>query len=301
MESVLTACRAAGCLVQTDAVLAGFTTFRIGGPADCLVTAGTAQQIGQVLSLCRDTALPCTVIGGGSNLLISDDGLRGVTLRVGLTDTAPAPQRQGDQLIVPAGLPLKQLCRLARDGCLAGLEFAYGIPGTVGGAVYMNAGAYGGETAEALAWAEVVTPAGETVRLNTEALNMSYRHSALMDTGGVVTRAAFRLVPGDSAVIGRRMDEFLARRREKQPLDYPSAGSYFKRPPGYYAGTLIESCGLKGFAVGGAQVSEKHAGFVVNRGGATCADVCRLERVVVERVWSMYGVQLEREVRRLGA
>lgn len=197
-------------------------------------------------------------------------------------------------------MSLKRLCQYARDKALTGLEFAFGIPGAVGGAVYMNAGAYGGQMDQVLVSATGLSRTGKRHTFAADRLNLGYRHSVFMDEGDMVVSATLRLTPGDPAEIAARMEELLRRRRDKQPLEYPSAGSFFKRPPGHFAGALIEGCGLKGFAVGGAQVSEKHAGFVVNRGGATAQDVLRLCEAVQERVFREQGVQLEPEVRFIG-
>lgn len=285
-------------MVVQQASMADYTTFHIGGDADWFITAPGEEAAARVLRACRETDTPLLFLGNGSNLLVADAGIRGVVLR--LAPDAGAPRREGDTVICPAGMPLKQLCRYARDEGLAGLEFAYGIPGTVGGAVYMNAGAYGGQIADVLTVARVLTDDGTVREVPAAQLALGYRHSALMESGGIVTQAAFTLCPDDREAIAARMEEFMRRRREKQPLEYPSAGSFFKRPPGQFAGTLIEGCGLKGLTVGGAQVSEKHAGFLINRGGATCADVLALARRVQETVYVQRGVRLEREVRTAG-
>ena len=200
----------------------------------------------------------------------------------------------------PAGVPLLRLCRVACEHGLSGLEFAYGIPGSVGGAVYMNAGAYGGEMKDVLTEVSLLPPDGSAVTRAADTLSLSYRHSALMEEGGVVLSATVTLTPDDPAAIAARMDECMEKRRSKQPLEYPSAGSFFKRPPGQFAGALIEQCGLKGFRVGDAQVSEKHAGFVVNRGHATCEQVKALAREVRRRVREQTGFDLVPEVRLLG-
>ena len=215
---------------------------------------------------------------------MGDKGLRGAVIRLDGRQAAPTLQPDGRTVQCSAGVSLKRLCQYARDKALTGLEFAFGIPGAVGGAVYMNAGAYGGQMDQVLVSATGLSRTGKRHTFAADRLNLGYRHSVFMDEGDMVAR----------------MEELLRRRREKQPLEYPSAGSFFKRPPGHFAGALIEGCGLKGFAVGGAQVSEKHAGFVINRGGATAQDVLRLCDAVQERVFREQGVQLEPEVRFIG-
>ncbi len=287
-----------GCQTVEGARLSAYTTFRIGGPGPLLITPPPAA-LPALLDACKEEGRPTLLLGNGSNLLVSDDGLDGVAIRL---DAAEQPVLRGTtEIVCPAGLALKSLCRFARDRGLAGLEFAFGIPGTVGGGVFMNAGAYGGELRDVVRTVTVLTAAGAVEEWPAERMAFAYRHSALMEEGGVVLRAVFSLRPDDPAAITARMEEFLRRRREKQPLEYPSAGSFFKRPPGGYAGALIEQCGLKGFRVGDAQVSEKHAGFVVNRGQATCREVRALAAEVRRRVLDQTGVALEPEVRLLGA
>lgn len=292
-------CRALNCTAEERAPMARYTSFKIGGPADLLVTAPDAAAASGVLDVCRRQGIPVLFLGNGTNMLVSDDGVRGVVLRLS-GESAELIRRQEETLVCPAGAPLKQFCRSAREQGLAGLEFAYGIPGTVGGAVFMNAGAYGGQMEDVLLWAEALYPDGTVRKIHKDDMALGYRHSLFMEEKAVVVSAAVRLTPDNPDAVGARMEEFLRRRREKQPLEYPSAGSFFKRPEGYFAGALIESSGLKGFAVGGAQVSEKHAGFVINRGGATCAQVRELARQVQERVYRDHGVLLEPEVRFIG-
>lgn len=295
--------RRSGCSTEKQIPMAAYTSFRIGGPADLLVTAEDESAAARAAVACRSSGIPLLILGNGSNLLVDDAGIRGVVLR--LSDHAQpeciGTAVDGKTLVrCPAGLPLKQLCRFARDNGLAGLEFAYGIPGTVGGAAYMNAGAYGGEMKDVLAEVRTIASDGDFLTHPADTLSLSYRHSALMENEEIVTSVLVSLMPDDPAAIGARMEDYMNRRREKQPLEYPSAGSFFKRPPGMFAGTLIEGCGLKGFTVGGAQISKKHAGFVVNRGGATCADIKELARQVRERVYAAHGVWLEPEVRFVG-
>ena len=287
-------CRSLGCEVQLDAVMADYTSFRIGGKADVLATAKNADEVAKIRAYCTQHAIPVLFLGNGSNLLVGDGGVRGVVLR--LDGDIGQPELQGDTVLCSAGIPLKALCRFVRDCGLSGMEALYGIPGTVGGAVYMNAGAYGGQIADVLAWAEAVCPDGHIVRVDVEEMNLGYRHSVFMESGAIVTRTAFRLKADAIDSIAERMNDYMKRRRDKQPLEYPSAGSFFKRPPGQFAGALIESCQLKGFSIGGAQVSEKHAGFIINRGGATGRDVVELSKAVRQRVLDAYGVTLEPEV-----
>ena len=289
---------ALGCRVTANAPMAQATTFRIGGPADLLIDLPTAAAA-PILALCKREAIPYLFIGNGSNLLVGDKGIRGAVLRL-LDDGADPVLLDGNRLYAPAGMQLKRLCMFAREQSLTGLEFAFGIPGTVGGAVYMNAGAYGGEMVDVVESADCVSADGETYTLSAEELGLGYRHSALMENGGIVLGVTLRLTPGDYDTIAATMKDLMGRRREKQPLEYPSAGSFFKRPEGYFAGKLIQDAGLKGFSVGDAQVSEKHAGFVVNRGNATAADMVELCRQVQAKIMETDGVLLEPEVRFIG-
>ncbi len=290
------AAQANGCDVVWDFPLAAHTSFRIGGAAALAVTVRESTAVPTLLALCREEGIAWMPLGNGSNLLVSDRGFDGVVflLPVG------SPTVSGDMVVCPAGTPLKELCRAARNAGLSGLEFGYGIPGTVGGGLFMNAGAYDGQLSDVVVSAEVADATGVRT-VSAEEMQLGYRHSAFMDTRDtLILSVTMQLKADDPAVIGARMDEFMRRRREKQPLEFPSAGSYFKRPTGHFAGALIEQCGCKGLRVGGAEVSEKHAGFVVNRGGATCADVLALEREVRRRVQERFGVQLEREVQFIG-
>ena len=288
-----------GCTVTEQASMADATTFRIGGPADLLIDLPSAEAVGQILAACHKENIPTLFIGNGSNLLVGDKGIRGAVLR--LADDGSDPVMLDDtRLFAPGGMPLKRLCIFAREQSLTGLEFAFGIPGTVGGGVYMNAGAYGGEMADVVESARCVTPTGDLVTLTAAELELGYRHSALMDKGYIVTGVTLKLAAGHKEEIAETMKDLMARRREKQPLEYPSAGSFFKRPTGYFAGALVEQTGLKGFRVGDAQVSEKHAGFVVNRGHATAAEMVALCRQVQEKVYKAHGVKLEPEVRFIG-
>ncbi len=293
---------ALGCTITENAPMAAHTTFKIGGPADLLIDLPDGTAAAEILRLCKQENIPYLFIGNGSNLLVGDKGIRGAVLRLAERDATPVLQPElGEGVIyAPAGMSLQRLCLFARDHGLSGLEFAFGIPGTVGGAVYMNAGAYGGCMADVVMLAHCITPNGETGFLPAEELDMGYRHSALMEKDLIVTGATLQLKPGDKNTIWSEMKDLLGRRREKQPLEYPSAGSFFKRPEGYFAGALIEQAGLKGFSVGDAQVSEKHAGFVINRGAATAADMLELCRQVQTKIMEKDGVLLEPEVRFIG-
>ena len=275
----------------TDAPMRDYTTFRAGGPADLLISPKSAEQIRAVLQMCRQLEVPVTLLGNGRNVLVRDGGIRGAVLRLG--SEFSQIQIEGSMVIAQAGAKLAAVVSAALNAGLVGMEFAGGIPGSVGGGIYMNAGAYGGELSQVLHSALVLTADLEMVQMPNEALSLSYRHSALILEG------RFCLEAGDTAAAREYLRELAARRREKQPLDLPSAGSTFKRPAGYYAGALIEAAGLKGFSIGGAQVSEKHAGFVVNRGGSA-ADILALIRHVQERVSAQSGIWLEPEVLILG-
>jgi len=284
--------------IYREEPLSRHTTFRVGGPAEYLVTP-EISQIPQVVELSRRCELPLTVIGNGSNLLIADQGLRGVVMEIG---KAAAGIRiiDGEDLVVSAGTLLSETAAFAAREGLAGMEFAAGIPGSLGGAVVMNAGAYGGEMKDILSGVRVLTQDGEIRVRPADELELSYRHSRMMDEQEIVLEARLNLTQDSTAVIRARMDELKKKRVEKQPLEYPSAGSTFKRPEGYFAGKLIEDAGLRGFRVGDAQVSEKHCGFVINRGAATAAQILELMHEVQRRVMEHSGVELEPEVRLLG-
>lgn len=284
--------------IKKEEPMSRHTTFRVGGPAQYFVTP-LIEQIPPIVALCRQAELPLTVIGNGSNLLVSDQGLRGVVLEFGKAASG-IRIADGEDLIVQAGTLLSEAANFAAKNGLAGMEFAAGIPGTVGGAVVMNAGAYGGEMKDILSGVRVLTKEGELRVRPADELELSYRHSRMMDAEELVLEARLNLVQGSEVVIRARMDELKSRRVEKQPLEYPSAGSTFKRPVGHFAGKLIEDAGLRGFRVGDAQVSEKHCGFVINRGHATAAQIMELMQHVQERVKEHSGVDLEPEVRLLG-
>lgn len=274
------------------------TSFRIGGPADCLVVPQNEAELIALLEMSKAHHVPVTVIGNGSNLLVKDRGIRGLVVKLG--GGLLGLRCEGERLIVGAGVTLAAAAFFAASQGLSGMEFAVGIPGSIGGAVYMNAGAYDGEMAGITHEVTAVTLVGGMCSFSREEMLFSYRHSCLQDNHCIVTGVELVLRQGEAAAIKARMDDFTARRLAKQPLQIPNAGSMFKRPTGYFAGTLIEQAGLKGVSVGGAQVSEKHAGFIVNTGGATAADVLALIALVQEKVLSYAHVMLEPEVQILG-
>ena len=284
--------------VFAEEPLAGHTTFKIGGPAEWLVVPRKLDDVRYVVECCRDHGVPWRVMGLGSDLLVSDEGVRGVVIKI--ADNLSAVRVEGTCVVAEAGASNEAVAAAAQAAGLAGYEFACGIPGTVGGAAIMNAGAYDGEFKDVAIALTCLTPEGDTVEVSAEEADWSYRHSMMDGEGYVVLSATLQLAEDDPAAIQARMDDLQARRAEKQPLEMPSAGSTFKRPVGYFAGKLIQDAGLKGYRVGGAQVSEKHAGFVVNAGGATAADVRQLIADVQERVSETFGVTLEPEVRMWG-
>ncbi len=274
------------------------TTFRIGGPARFFVMPGTKEELRALLSLCRETDMPFYVIGNGSNLLVSDAGYDGVVIQ--LYRNMNRVTVDGTRIRAQAGALLSQIAAKALESSLTRFEFASGIPGTLGGACVMNAGAYGGEMKDVLEEVQVLTPDGAFKTLGKDELELGYRTSVIAKKDYIVLEASLLLREGDRKQISARMEELKERRVAKQPLEYPSAGSTFKRPEGHYAGQLIQEAGLRGFSVGGAQVSEKHCGFVINRDHATAADVDALMKQVVRRVKENSGVTLEPEVKRLG-
>lgn len=293
-------CSAAGRkeAVLQDEPMKYHTTFRIGGPARFFVSPQNTKELKAVLKLCQSRGWPWYILGNGSNLLVSDKGFDGVIIRVG--KGFDRIDVQEEELFCQAGALLSQISRKALDCGLTGLEFAAGIPGTLGGAAVMNAGAYGGELKDVLTSVRVLTGEGEERSFTPEELHMGYRTSDIFQKGYVVLGARFMLKRGSREKIRERMEELAAARQMKQPLEFPSAGSTFKRPEGHFAGKLIEEAGLKGVMAGGAQVSEKHSGFVINRDKASAADVIALCRRVSETVKERFGVELELEVRLLG-
>lgn len=275
------------------------TTFRIGGPADYYAEPDMSQ-ISKLIEMAKACDMPVTVIGNGSNLLVGDKGIRGLVIGIGKGMSEITAQGNGRIITAGAGAILAAVAAKAADASLSGLEFASGIPGSVGGAVVMNAGAYGGEIKDVLIDATVLTAEGELKTVTRDELDLSYRHSIVLEKGYIVLSARFRLTPKPKDEIKSYMAELRTKRVEKQPLEYPSAGSTFKRPEGYFAGKLIMDAGLRGYSVGDAQVSEKHCGFVVNKGEATAADVLTLIKDVQETVLKQFGVKLEPEVKMIG-
>ena len=274
------------------------TTFRIGGPADLFLIPENADEIKKIIRICKEENVPYFILGNGSNLLVSDKGCRGVVIQ--LYRSFGQIIVEGSEIRAQAGALLSGIAAAARDESLTGFEFAGGIPGTLGGAVVMNAGAYGGEMKDILKEVTVLTPGGEILTLQADELHMGYRTSVVKEAGYIVLEAVISLEKGDQKAIRSRMQELAAMRSSKQPLSYPSAGSTFKRPEGYFAGKLIMDSGLRGYQVGGAQVSEKHCGFVINAGNATAKDVTTLMADVQRIVMEKFGVKLEPEVKLLG-
>ena len=280
--------------IRLQEPMAGHTTFRIGGPADCFLELENEEQLKKVRRYLELTGVSFFVLGNGSNLLVNDTGYRGIILQVGSKMNGISVQ--GNRVIAKAGATLVQAARTAMEHGLSGLEFASGIPGTVGGGVVMNAGAYGGEMSQAVVQVNVVSRDGEILELDNETMEFGYRSSVIKHSPFIVTEVTFCLDRDDKDVIKGRMEELAMRRREKQPLEYPSAGSTFKRPEGHFAGKLIMEAGPKGFRIGGAQVSEKHCGFVINTGNATAQDVRDVMTAVQNRVKGQFGVELEPEI-----
>lgn len=287
-----------GAVIRTGVPLDKYTTLRVGGPADFFCEPESADELSRLLSAAEEMEMPVLLMGNGSNLLIRDGGFRGLVLHMG--KGLSRIERTDGGLRAGAGALLSTLARAAQEHHLTGLEFAQGIPGSVGGGLYMNAGAYGGELGKVVSSVRVLDN-GKERTLNADEMGFAYRHTRAMEENWVILEANFRLEEGNPGEIAAAMQDFASRRREKQPLEYPSAGSFFKRPPGHFAGALIEQSGLKGYAVGGAQVSEKHAGFLINRGGATAADFLRLMEYVQDTVEKRFGVRLEPEVRIVGS
>ena len=281
-------------VIRTEEPMSKHTTFRIGGAAE-VFAAPDARELPQLLAMAKGADVPVTVIGNGSNLLVGDRGIAGLVIEIG--ERMSEVRIEGTILVAGAGALLSKAAQTAAAAGLGDLEFAAGIPGSVGGAVVMNAGAYGGEMKDVLQSVKVLTEEGELLSLAAAELELGYRHSCVPERKYIVVEATMELSAKPEEEIRACMAELRAKRVEKQPLEYPSAGSTFKRPEGYYAAALIDQCGLKGLTVGGAQVSEKHAGFVINRGSAACADVTALMAEIQRRVKAQTGVELEPEVR----
>ena len=283
--------------VLVDEPMSEHTTFEVGGPADLFVTPEDIDEVREVVSAVRESGENYFLLGRGSDLLVSDAGFRGVIIAL---ECLMGVSVEDDEMCCQAGVDLREASEMACELGLSGLEFACGIPGSVGGACYMNAGAYDGCMADVLKEARVLTPAGDVCDLGVDELDLGYRHSRIADEGLVVLSATFALTRADGEKIRQKMDDLTHRREEKQPLELPSAGSTFKRPEGHFAGKLITDAGLRGYQVGGAAVSKKHAGFVVNVGDATAADVHAVIEHVQAEVERQFGVRLQPEVRFLG-
>lgn len=298
-EKLAVLCQEKGISVLWDEPMKYHTSFKIGGPAAVMCIPKDNNQLFCAVDFARRESLPVWYVGNGSNLLVRDEGIDGMVVLLD-SDFGGEIEVEGETVITPAGKKLSAVCAAAAKADLTGLEFAWGIPGSVGGAVYMNAGAYGGEMKDCLLWAEYLSPQGKIVRLSKENLELSYRHSCFMQPqydGCCIVRAAFALRKGEQEAIQQQMNHVMEQRKAKQPLEYPSAGSTFKRPHGAFAAQLIDQCGLRGKQVGGAQVSTKHAGFVINLADACCDDVLKLTAQVRECVKQQTGYELELEVR----
>lgn len=281
------------------AVMARYTTFHIGGPADVLVNIASANEISIALQAAHQAGVPVTILGNGSNTLVRDGGIRGLVLRI--DGAFSAIRRESNSLHAQSGALMRTVANFAHSECLSGLEEIAGIPGTIGGGAIMNAGAYNNDLSNVITRVDAVSLAdGKPCSFEGNALGFSYRHSAMMDANVVITDVHMDLKPGDPDAIRARMDELARARREKQPLEFPSAGSTFKRPEGLFAAKLIDDCGLRGLSVGDAQVSEKHAGFIINKGSARASDVLDLMHQIRERVFERYAVTLQPEIRIVG-
>lgn len=296
MTELIELCKKLNIEFEENVPMSKHTTFKIGGPARLVVYPENQEQIGALVKEAKAADVRLMAIGNGSNLLVDDNGIDACVM---VLDEHFAEIRLIDDETVyaGAGAMLIKVCRFAYENGLSGLEFAYGIPGTCGGGAFMNAGAYGGEMKDVLFKCSHIDSNGDAGCLEGDDLKLSYRHSAYYDNGCIITGLYLKLKKADKAEIKAKMDDLLSRRRDKQPLEYPSAGSTFKRPEGFFAGALIEQCGLKGRTVGGAQVSEKHSGFVINIGGATCRDVLDLCKICSDTVLEQTGVTLEMEIR----
>lgn len=284
--------------IKADEPMAKHTTFRVGGNADFFVEAGSPEELSNIIKYLKQTERSYLILGNGSNLLVGDKGYEGVVLHLG--SRFNRIETEGNTVTAQAGALLSAVSKAAARAGLTGLEFASGIPGTVGGAVVMNAGAYGGEMKQVVSKVTVMTEEGEILELDNDTMEFGYRTSIIKNRPFIALEAQLTLMPGEMAEIQEKMEDFAARRKSKQPLEYPSAGSVFKRPEGYFAGKLIMDAGLRGYRIGGAQVSEKHCGFIINLGNATAADISELIDEVTERVKEQFSVTLEPEVIRIG-
>lgn len=286
---------ALGCKALKNERLSNHISFKVGGPCPLLIEPKNENQLRSILKEIRKENVPFAVLGNGTNVLVPDEGIDRVIVKIG--DEMTKLSLEGEDVIsCSAGTKVVTLCKFALENSLSGLEFAYGIPGTCGGAVFMNAGAYGGEVKDVLSEITYLTPELELKTMPAEEAELSYRHSVFKENGCIVVSAKFKLKKAPKEEIKNAMTDFLSRRKDKQPLEYPSAGSTFKRPEGYFAGALIEQCGFKGKTLGGAQISEKHAGFLINKNGATAKDILDLITLTRETVKKETGVTLEPEV-----
>lgn len=292
---LITLAKSLGAVVEENAPMSKYTSFKTGGNADLLIIPASVDSLSQIIKKCKELNVKPFVMGNGSNLLVTDNGYKGVIIKIG-SNLSSIKLLDDNTIECETGTMMKALCNFALDNSLTGLEFAFGIPGNLGGAVYMNAGAYGGEMKDVLYSCTHIDSDGNIGTLTKDQLDLGYRRSAYTDNGYTIISATLKLQKGDKTEIKEDMSDKLHRRKEKQPLEFPSAGSTFKRPEGYFAGALIEDCNLKGYTIGGAQVSEKHAGFVINRGGATSTDILNLIKHIQNTVFEKHGVKLETEV-----
>ena len=291
--------RIPGVCIEENAPMAQYTSFRAGGKARMMVIPADAEQLSAVLGVLSGSGVQYMVLGNGTNILVKDSGYDGVIVKIG--SGFDYVRQEGCRLVCGSGTRMSVAAKAALEGGLSGFEFASGIPGFTGGAVFMNAGAYGGEMKDILRRAKIVSKDGSReFYMTADELEMGYRHTKLHDTGDIVTEVEFVLEEGNRTQIKAKMSELMEKRNSKQPVNFPSAGSFFKRPEGYFAGKLIQDAGLKGLSVGGAQVSELHSGFIINRGGATATDILQLMEMIQARVFDEFGVRLETEVRIIG-
>ncbi|MCX5781027.1 MAG: UDP-N-acetylmuramate dehydrogenase [Firmicutes bacterium] len=285
-------------VISRNEPMKNHTTFRIGGPVDILVSPRSLAEIKLTINYCRQHEIPLLIFGRGSNILVRDKGIRGVAINIG--HNLQAMQVEGEQIYAQAGISLGLLAQQAAACALSGLEFAEGIPGSLGGAIVMNAGAYAGEMQGVVLEVETLSPAGQEHIFRGEEIGFNYRSSVFQHNGFIIVAARLQLKKGNQESIQLQMRAYARSRREKQPLEYPSAGSVFKRPPGFYVGPMIEELGLKGCRIGGAEVSSKHAGFIVNSGSATASDVLELIATIKRAAWGKYGVELQPEIKVIG-
>lgn len=284
--------------VLIDELMKNHTSFKIGGPADAMAFPKNSSELVEIIKFCVSNKIPYMIMGNGTNLLVSDNGIRGLIVKI--NDNMNDYNVKGDILELEAGMLISKASKLALEHSLSGLEFAEGIPGTVGGAVIMNAGAYNGEMSQVVSETDYLDGEGNIITINNAQHEYGYRTSIIQKRNGTVLKTRLLLQKGDYSKIKSQMDEFNFKRRDKQPLEWPSAGSVFKRPTGFFVGKLIDDCGLRGFNIGGAQISDKHSGFIINRGNATCKDVLSLIEYIQITVERNFGVKLEPEIRIVG-